>query len=197
MGLRSPVVLDQGFNVGAAFGADGTPSAILVDERGRIASDLAVGAPAVLALAGAQPAPAAGQNGSVNGSANGAALAPAAPAVPKVGDPAPPVRLPDLDGNTVDLAGFQGSKTLVLFWNPGCGFCRRMLDDLKGWEVNPPPGAPRLLVVSTGTVEANRELGIRGRRHETSGGMAEWLKASVLKTEDRKVRGFESLSLRR
>jgi hypothetical protein len=26
--------------------------------------------------------------------------------------------------------------------------------------------------------------------------MAEWLKASVLKTEDRKVRGFESLSLR-
>ena len=29
-----------------------------------------------------------------------------------------------------------------------------------------------------------------------SGGMAEWSKAAVLKTVDRKVRGFESLSLR-
>jgi hypothetical protein len=29
-----------------------------------------------------------------------------------------------------------------------------------------------------------------------SGGMAEWFKAAVLKTVDRKIRGFESLSLR-
>ena len=29
-----------------------------------------------------------------------------------------------------------------------------------------------------------------------SGGMAEWLIAAVLKTVDRKIRGFESLSLR-
>ncbi len=31
---------------------------------------------------------------------------------------------------------------------------------------------------------------------EGSGGMAEWLKAAVLKTAERKLRGFESLSLR-
>jgi hypothetical protein len=53
MGLRSPVVLDQNFGVGSAFGASGTPSAVLVDEEGRIASEVAVGAPAVLSLAGA------------------------------------------------------------------------------------------------------------------------------------------------
>jgi hypothetical protein len=29
-----------------------------------------------------------------------------------------------------------------------------------------------------------------------AGGMAEWFKAAVLKTADRKVRGFESYSLR-
>ena len=52
MGLSSPVVLDQQFSVGRAFGAGGTPSAILVDEEGRIASEVAVGAPAVLELAG-------------------------------------------------------------------------------------------------------------------------------------------------
>src|SRR5205085_6205730 len=51
--------------------------------------------------------------------------------------------------------------TLVLFWNPGCGFCRQMLDALKAWEVNPPAGAPRLLVVSTGAADENRALGLR------------------------------------
>lgn len=37
-----------------------------------------------------------------------------------------------------------------------------------------------------------------GRFHETgkAGGMAEWSKAAVLKTVNRKVRGFESCSLR-
>ena len=53
MGLRSTVVLDKGFNTGLAFGASGTPSAVLVDEEGKVASEVAVGAPAVLALAGA------------------------------------------------------------------------------------------------------------------------------------------------
>jgi peroxiredoxin len=52
MGLRSPVVLDQaGMSIGSTFGASGTPMAVLVDAEGRIVSELAAGAPAVLALA--------------------------------------------------------------------------------------------------------------------------------------------------
>ena len=54
MGLRSPVVLDQGGTVMSAFGANDTPMAVLVDAHGKIASELAVGAPAVLALARGQ-----------------------------------------------------------------------------------------------------------------------------------------------
>ena len=54
MELSSPVVLDQEFAVGRAFGASGTPSATLVDEEGKIASEVAVGAPAVLELARAE-----------------------------------------------------------------------------------------------------------------------------------------------
>ena len=42
-GLKSPIVLDSGFSVGRAFGASGTPSAVLVDAEGKIASGLAVG----------------------------------------------------------------------------------------------------------------------------------------------------------
>jgi len=69
--------------------------------------------------------------------------------------------LPDLTGKQVGLADFHGSRTLVLFWNPDCGFCQQMLEDLKAWEARPPEGAPRLLVVSTSTVEANAVMGLR------------------------------------
>jgi hypothetical protein len=51
MRLQSPVVLDQTFTTGQAFGVSGTPSAVLVDAEGMIASEIAVGAQAVLALA--------------------------------------------------------------------------------------------------------------------------------------------------
>jgi hypothetical protein len=53
MNLSSPVLLDQEFATGLTFGTAGTPSAVLLDEEGKIASELAVGAPAVLQLAGA------------------------------------------------------------------------------------------------------------------------------------------------
>jgi hypothetical protein len=33
------------------------------------------------------------------------------------------VKLPDLTGQTIDLARFRGTKMLLRFWNPGCGFC--------------------------------------------------------------------------
>lgn len=39
--------------MGRAFGANGTPSGVLVDEEGKLASELVVGGPAVLELAGA------------------------------------------------------------------------------------------------------------------------------------------------
>jgi methylamine dehydrogenase accessory protein MauD len=149
-GLASPVVLDEHLRTGTAFGVTGTPSAVLVDEDGRIASPVAVGRQAVMTLANGQPLPmpAAGGNGAV-------------PAAPAVGEPAPPLALADLDGRMVDLADFRGSPTLVLFWNPGCGFCQQMLPDLKAWAARPGQGAPKLLVVSTGTVEENRAMGLR------------------------------------
>jgi thiol-disulfide isomerase/thioredoxin len=70
------------------------------------------------------------------------------------------VRFPDLEGNEVSLQDFRGHRTLVLFWNPGCGFCQQMLPDLKEWESETPEGATRLLVVSAGTEEANRQMGL-------------------------------------
>jgi thiol-disulfide isomerase/thioredoxin len=150
LGLKSPLVLDQGFATGRAFGASGTPSAVLVDGSGKVASDVVVGGPAVMALV----------RGEDPGKANAGAPAPAAKTASK-GDSAPAVNLPDLTGKQFDLKSRRGGKTMLLFWNPGCGFCKRMLDDLKAWEENPPKGAPKLVVVSTGTVEANEALGLK------------------------------------
>ncbi len=56
MGLRAPVLLDDSFVAGSAFGAAGTPSAVLVGADRHIASSVAVGADAVLELASASRA---------------------------------------------------------------------------------------------------------------------------------------------
>jgi hypothetical protein len=46
-------VRSRATSVAASFGASGTPSAVLVDAEGKVASEMAVGAPAILELAGA------------------------------------------------------------------------------------------------------------------------------------------------
>jgi hypothetical protein len=50
-GLRSLTLLDDEFSVGSDYGSDGTPSAIMIDAQGRVASELVVGAPEVMKLA--------------------------------------------------------------------------------------------------------------------------------------------------
>jgi peroxiredoxin len=51
LGVRSTVLLDPGNAVAARFGSNGTPMAVRLDGEARIASELAVGAVEVLALA--------------------------------------------------------------------------------------------------------------------------------------------------
>jgi hypothetical protein len=52
------VLLDATFKTGELFGVSGTPSAVLLDEGGRVASAVAIGAEAVLTLANSNLAPA-------------------------------------------------------------------------------------------------------------------------------------------
>jgi thiol-disulfide isomerase/thioredoxin len=73
------------------------------------------------------------------------------------GDPAPPVRLPDLDGDPVDLAGYPGEPVLVLFWSPGCGYCQELLPHVL--DVERASVRLRMIVISGGSVDVNRELG--------------------------------------
>jgi peroxiredoxin len=51
-GLRSPVILEEGYKTAEKFGMYGTPSAVLVNENGKIISETAAGAPGIWALVG-------------------------------------------------------------------------------------------------------------------------------------------------
>ena len=52
LGFTAPIVLDKGNELSAKLGMFGTPSAILIDEHGRFASEIAVGAPQIWSLIG-------------------------------------------------------------------------------------------------------------------------------------------------
>lgn len=177
-GLQN-VLLQKDFEVAQSYQVVATPSALLVHADGTIGSLLAEGVDDIRALVNNALAPArlpphlpilngnsahgnstlpngdcgCGQNG-----ANGNSYVPntSQPRLARRGEPAPAFQLPDLTGKPLALATFKGKSTVVLFWNPNCGYCRQMLDDLQAWESNPPPGAPQLLVVSTGSIEANQ-----------------------------------------
>ena len=168
-GLRN-VLLQKDWEVSESYEVRGTPSAVLIGPDGKVASPVAGGVEGIRGLlayaVGERPQlPMQPQQPQTQGQpcpncGKVHAAAPTVEAAQKVGEEAPEVKLPTLEGHTVELADFRGEETFVLFWNPGCGFCQQMLPDLKGWESKTPKGAPKLLVVSAGSEEANREMGL-------------------------------------
>ena len=167
-GLKN-VLLQKDWEVSESFEVRGTPSAVLIGPEGKIVSPVAGGVEGIRALLSyaveeraqlpiMQPHQPQTQGQPCPNCGKVHAAAPTVEAAQKVGEEAPEVKLPDLEGTTVELADFRGEETLVLFWNPGCGFCQQMLPEIKQWEENRPDGAPRLVVVSAGSEEANREM---------------------------------------
>jgi peroxiredoxin/uncharacterized membrane protein YphA (DoxX/SURF4 family) len=169
------VLVQEDWEVSGSYEVGGTPSAVLISPDEKVASPVAGGVEGIRALLShavgeraqlplqqptaqgqlqGQPCP---NCGKVHPNGNGAAQQ-AERTGPKVGESAPEVSLADLEGNEVSLKDFRGEQTLMLFWNPGCGFCQQMLPDLKEWEASSPEDAPKLVVVSAGTEEANREM---------------------------------------
>jgi thiol-disulfide isomerase/thioredoxin len=149
------VWIDAGLDVYKAYRANGTPGAVLIDSQARIASPVVAGAEAIAELVDAATGVPTVPVIDVPG---GREPRPA-PAVPPVGAEPPSLDLRDPSGEPVQLS-VPDRDTLVLFWNPGCGFCQRMLDDVRSFEQSPPPGAPRLVVISTGSASENEAQGL-------------------------------------
>jgi thiol-disulfide isomerase/thioredoxin len=160
----APVLLQRDYEVATTYRALMTPSAVLVRPDGTVGSDVHAGADQIRALldrlaqegaAGPLRQLAPTQVRRLPGTAGGGrpGLEP--------GTPAPPMRLPDLEGQVRDRAELAGNRdTVVLFWDPGCVHCRRMLPALRAWEADRPAGAPGLIVVASGSPEANRAMSL-------------------------------------
>jgi peroxiredoxin len=146
------VFVQKDREVAGQYQAFGTPTAVLVGTNGLVASALLSGAPAISSLVNAV---ASGNLPTVPAPQRAPRRQPTAL---QIGTPAPSLTLPDLAGKSVSIADFQGRQTILLFWNPGCGFCGRMLPGLKQWEKSSNGNAPRMVLISTGTPEQNRAM---------------------------------------
>lgn len=135
------VLLDESLSAYESYGANGTPSAVLVADDGTVAAWLAAGPEWIESLVGQ----ALGGLGRTPGLPVGSEL------------PAGPVAR--LDAGESALASLIERETVLLFWNPGCGFCRAMHEAVLAWEASPPVGAPSLVVVSSGAVDEIRGEG--------------------------------------
>lgn len=158
------VLIQAEREVSAAYQAHGTPSGVVIGTDRLIKSPLVGGADAIRTLvsqATRSPLLVRQVNGA-NGNRNGAAPAERPPPdTSRVGQPAPDLELTDLDGHPVALHDVFERPTVAIFWNPGCGFCQRMLPDLQAFEATQPQGSPQLLVIATGDPQRTREQQLR------------------------------------
>jgi peroxiredoxin len=133
------------------FARMGTPVAYLLDEKGRVAKPVAVGADEVPALAEA----AAGRR---------TRLASERPLSEsriereglKAGAPAPAFELRDLGGRTISLRNHLGRRVLLVFSDPECGPCSALLPDLARLHREHRENGLEIVMVSRGEVEENR-----------------------------------------
>jgi len=156
------MLIDLDREVSDAYQARSTPMAVVVGADGVIASPTVGGSEAITtllaqaarpALAIRQHVPAA--NGLHNDAAGRSLLPPLDTS--RVGEPAPELELSNLDGERVALKDLYAQRTVAIFWNPGCGFCQKMLPDLKAIEQRRIASAPRLVVISAGDADRVRD----------------------------------------
>jgi thiol-disulfide isomerase/thioredoxin len=135
------VLVDDGRAVYDAYQANGTPSAVVVAPDGTIGSWVASGSEWIEQLVAQVVAGPDEEEGL------------------PVGADAPALELPSLEGETVSVESLRGRETLFLFWNPDCGYCRSMHDDLLAWEATENGTTRRLVVVSSGDEDSTRAEG--------------------------------------
>jgi peroxiredoxin/uncharacterized membrane protein YphA (DoxX/SURF4 family) len=154
-GNPKQILLQKDREVSTLFGAPWTPTALLINADGTIASHPAAGDAAIRELIKKTKA----QNFAekflfvVNGNGNGKP--------PKIGESVPEFSIEDLSGKQINHDNFQGKKTLVAFWSLTCPHCINMAEDLREWESQKGHDQPNLIVFSSGEPDANKKLNLK------------------------------------
>ncbi len=131
-----------------------TPTAILMDANGRVASHASAGDTAIRTLVEHIKSEDLSREFAhfTNGHNH--------TGTSKVGEPVPEFSLPDITGTEITSEYFRDRKTLVAFWSLDCGYCDRMIDELREWDRTKGMDEPGLLVFSDGDVKANADLSL-------------------------------------
>jgi thiol-disulfide isomerase/thioredoxin/uncharacterized membrane protein YphA (DoxX/SURF4 family) len=159
--------LQEEWEVFKAYEVRGTPSAVLVDADGIIRQPYATGRDNIRSLVSRtvspeQPTAPPSPTGLNPGDDPLADILRKAEG-PELGSGSSRLPLPTIDGEFLSLDDFRGQKTAVVFWNVTCGFCQRMLPDLKEIEEEAGEKIAQILIISQGDIEANREQGLKSR----------------------------------
>jgi thiol-disulfide isomerase/thioredoxin/uncharacterized membrane protein YphA (DoxX/SURF4 family) len=147
-GAARIVLLQENKEVTDALNARWTPTAVLVNSGGAVASRLAVGDAAIRELV---------EKIKTEDMTRGFFLTDGDERT-KIGRDVPEFSLAALDGKQIGAEDLKGGKTLVVFWSTTCPHCSNMMDELKSWEREKGPGEPNLLVFSDGDAETHKNL---------------------------------------
>ena len=164
--MSCPVLLQKDMEVGSAYKANGTPTGYLIDAEGKIASELAIGAEALMALAEGKAESRMTQaeiehERTARFSQRSLARSKIKRDGLKAGTPAPDFLLPRLDGRgDLSLTDFRGSKALLVFSDPHCGPCQALAPELEKFHLEHP--AIHLVMISRGDANENRR---KAREH--------------------------------
>ncbi len=145
------ILLQKDREVALTFGAEWTPTAVLVNNDGTIGSRAAVGDKAIRELIELIKAQidVAEILLIANGESNYAE---------KLGGDLPEFFENDVFDKLVASEDLRGKKTLIAFWSLTCGYCQQMLDDLREWDKSRGADEPDLLLISEGEIEPHRNL---------------------------------------
>jgi len=151
------ILLQKEREVATLFGAPWTPTALLINADGTIASRAAAGDAAIRELVEKIKAENLEKDFLFIGNGNGNGNT----KPPKIGESIPEFLIEDLQGIQVSQRNFQGKKTLVAFWSLTCPHCVSMMKDLREWEKQKGQDEPNLIVFSDGEIEAHKNLDLQ------------------------------------
>jgi peroxiredoxin len=135
-GIRWTTLLQDEMQTASQYQAAGTPMGYLIDEQGKIASPIAAGADALLALAASAESPVALAADAGNGHHVYKGNRPLAESHInrnglRPGTPAPGFRLPRIGGGELALEEYWGKRLVLVFSAPDCGPCNDLAPKLE------------------------------------------------------------------
>jgi thiol-disulfide isomerase/thioredoxin/uncharacterized membrane protein YphA (DoxX/SURF4 family) len=133
--------------------AQWTPTAVLMDRHGRIASHVAAGDTAIRELVAKIKDEDLRQEFTFFTNGNGHAHS-----NNRVGENVPTFSLKDINGNEINNDYFKHKQTLVAFWSLTCPYCQEMMSDLREWDSTKGEDEPNLVVFSEGDKAAHEEF---------------------------------------